>query len=167
VTAPGGDAPFLEPDPPHWVARAVWYALLVSALLGAVAAVTVRVPETVRGRFTLARTGGAEGQASALGEMRVPESAFARLDTGQTVRLRFDAFPYQRYGAPAATIRSLALESGLGTAEGRMHIVFELPDTMIGGRVRGALLPGMGGRAEIVVGHRSLGGFLFGSYIGD
>jgi membrane fusion protein len=167
VTRAGGDAPFLEPHPPHWAARGLWYALLVTAIAGLVAAVVVRVPETVSARFTLTQTpGAATGTARARGEMLVPESVYTLVDSGQVARLRFDAFPYQRYGVQSATLRSVRLEPGTGAGAGVLRIVFELHEGSIGPVHDGkALLSGMAGEADIVVGHRTLGGFLFGSYI--
>ncbi len=65
------------------------------------------------------------------GELRVPEAGVAQVRPGQGVKLRYDAFPYQRYGVRFATVRwlgpagSTARDSGefraLRRSGGRFH----------------------------------------------
>lgn len=161
------DPPFLEADPPHWAARGLWYALIASAALALTAAVFVDVPDTVSGTFTLtaATQGGPDRVAHVTGEVLIPESGYALVDSGHAVQLRFDAFPYQRYGSRLGTVRSVGSVAGTGLEGALIRVMFDLAQASIDVRDRDRpLLAGMGGRAEIIVGRRSLGGFLFGSY---
>ena len=50
---PATDPPFLPDTPPPWLARSLATAALVTAVVAAVAALVITVPETVTGRFTL------------------------------------------------------------------------------------------------------------------
>jgi membrane fusion protein len=87
MTSPTGapsfdvDAPFMDPEPPHWAARGlstVLIGLFVTALL---AAIIVRVPETVSGPFVLVPERGAD-------PLRVPREgtvAEVRVVDGQSV----------------------------------------------------------------------------------
>jgi multidrug efflux pump subunit AcrA (membrane-fusion protein) len=101
-----------------------------------------------------------------LGELELPQEGVAVVRPGQGVKLRFDAFPYQRYGVRFGTVRWLgpAGAAAGAVAGGRDTAVFraliDLQDTTV--KVRGQnrpLLPGMGGRADIVIGRRSLVSF--------
>lgn len=56
TTAP----PFLDDEPPPWLARALATTALVVAIVGLVAGITIRVPETVSGRFILVPARGAD-----------------------------------------------------------------------------------------------------------
>lgn len=53
-------AEYLDLTPPHWAARGLAYALLAICLLGAVAAVVLKMPETVTARFVLVPVRGAD-----------------------------------------------------------------------------------------------------------
>ena len=81
---------------------------------------------------------------------------------GQAVSIRYDAFPYQRYGVRFATVRWLGPAGSTARDSGEFRALVDLADDSI--RVHGqlqALLPGMGGRADIVVGRRSLISYAF------
>ncbi|HSE68111.1 MAG TPA: HlyD family efflux transporter periplasmic adaptor subunit [Gemmatimonadales bacterium] len=96
------------------------------------------------------------------GELRVPEGGVAQVRPGQGVKLRYDAFPYQRYGVRFATVRWLGPAGSTARDSGEFRALVDLADDSI--RVHGqlrALLPGMGGRADIVVGKRSLVSYAF------
>ncbi|MFN7976785.1 MAG: HlyD family efflux transporter periplasmic adaptor subunit [Vicinamibacterales bacterium] len=54
------DAPYLDPDPPVWAARALAWVLLALALVAAIALVVVQVPETVSAPFTVVAQQGAD-----------------------------------------------------------------------------------------------------------
>lgn len=65
MTAPLGasfdtEAPFMDPDPPHWAARGLSTVLIAVFATAVVAAVLVRVPETVSGPFVLVPERGAD-----------------------------------------------------------------------------------------------------------
>jgi len=96
------------------------------------------------------------------GELLVPEAGVAQIRPGQGVKLRYDAFPYQRYGVRFATVRWLGPAGSTARDSGEFRALVDLADDSI--RVHGqlrALLPGMGGRADIVVGRRSLVSYAF------
>jgi multidrug efflux pump subunit AcrA (membrane-fusion protein) len=94
-------------------------------------------------------------------ELSIPQTGMAQIKTGQTVKLLYDAFPYQRYGVRYATLRwiSPAAQSG---DEPVFRALAETRDANV--RVRDGLRPlrpGMGGTAQIVVGRRSLVSYAF------
>jgi membrane fusion protein len=96
------------------------------------------------------------------GELTLPQAGVPLVQKGQGVKLRFDAFPYQRYGVRFGTVRWLG-PAGLSVQDsGAFRAIVDLSETSI--RVRGRmrpLLPGMGGQADIVVGRRSLASYAF------
>jgi membrane fusion protein len=85
--APHRDAPFLASDPPHWIARGLWYWLASIAVTGIAALLLVRVPETVSGRFTLVPERGSDPirvrRAGVVTDVRGVEGA--RVDSGATL----------------------------------------------------------------------------------
>ena len=96
------------------------------------------------------------------GELMVPEAGVPLVQRGQGVKLRFDAFPYQRYGVRFGTVRWLGPSGVTAQDSGAFRAIVDLGDSTI--RVRGKqrpLLPGMGGQADIVVGRRSLVSYAF------
>ncbi len=96
------------------------------------------------------------------GELAVPQAGVALVQAGQGVKLRFDAFPYQRYGVRFGTVRWVG-PAGLNMQDSTaFRALVDVADTAV--RVRGLmrpLLPGMGGEADIVVGRRSLASLAF------
>jgi membrane fusion protein len=90
-------------------------------------------------------------------ELLVPESGVGLLRPGQGVKLLYDAFPYQRFGVRAGTVRWVG-PSGISSDTGAtFRALINLRDTIV--RVRGEdrpLMPGMSGRGNIVVGRRAL-----------
>jgi len=96
------------------------------------------------------------------GELVLPQAGVPLVQRGQGVKLRFDAFPYQRYGVRFGTVRWLG-PAGLSAQDsGAFRAIVDLSENSI--RVRGKmrpLLPGMGGQADIVVGRRSLVSYAF------
>ncbi len=96
-------------------------------------------------------------------ELDVPESGVPFIQAGQAVKLRFDAFPYQRYGVRFGSVRWLG-PAGIDVAHdsSAFRALVSLRDSAI--RVRGRMRPllaGMGGEADIVVGRRSVVSFAF------
>ena len=140
----------LPADVPARVASWAGWLFLAVFVAGMVFACTVRVPETVSASFVLE-----PGEtADPVVRLTVPESAFARLQPGQELRLRYNAYPYQRYGSAAATLQDIspaAVDSAGGAG---------LPATAIlkagpAGHVV-APQPGMRGEARILIGRRTL-----------
>lgn len=160
------DPPFLDPEPPHWAARGLWYVLVLVVAMGLVAAMLVEIPETVSGRFVLVEhsTAPGNGQGPLRGEMIVPEAGVPLLEPGQSVQVRLDAFPYQRYGVQSGLVRSTAVAGAPVNGQPTFRAWFELRDSTI--QVQGRaqlLLAGMSGRADVVLGRRSLARYVFGS----
>lgn len=96
-------------------------------------------------------------------ELTLPQDGMALVRAGQPVKLLYDAFPYQRYGVRHATIRWISPES-VGGKDGAsaFRALADLRDTtvLVHGRPR-PVVPGMGGRARVIVGRRSLISYAF------
>jgi membrane fusion protein len=93
-------------------------------------------------------------------ELMVPERGMALLRVGQSVKLMYDAFPYERYGVQYGTLKWLSPASTAGPRGASFRAFAELGAEVVGvqGRPR-AVLPGMTGRAAVVVGRRSLASY--------
>ena len=95
-------------------------------------------------------------------ELVLPQSGLPQVHAGQGVKLRFDAFPYQRFGVQYGTVKWLGPAGGAGPEQGGFRALVELRRDSI--RVKGAwrqLLPGMAGDGDIVIGRRSLVSYAF------
>jgi len=90
-------------------------------------------------------------------ELKVPEASVGKLRTGQGVKLKYDAFPYQRYGVRhgrVAWLSPAAVETK-GGASFKAHVEIAAGEILVQGQSR-PLFAGMSGKAEIVIGNRSL-----------
>ena len=90
-------------------------------------------------------------------ELTVAPSDVGQMKPGQRVKLLYDAFPYQRYGVRHATVRWMSPAS----VSGNFRAFADIEDVAI--TVKGeprTLSPGMGGRADVVVGRRTLATYL-------
>jgi HlyD family type I secretion membrane fusion protein len=95
-------------------------------------------------------------------ELTLPEAGLGKLKTGQGVKLKYDAFPYQRYGVKYGQVAWLSparVESRNG-ASFRAQVEIGEDELLIQGQSR-PLSAGMSGKAEIVVGKRSLLEYVF------
>ncbi|HTS88923.1 MAG TPA: HlyD family efflux transporter periplasmic adaptor subunit [Gemmatimonadales bacterium] len=92
----------------------------------------------------------------------LPQSGVPLVRPGQGVKLRFDAFPYQRYGVQGGTVRWLgsAGQEANDTTAFRALIDLARDSIRVQGQAR-PLLAGMGGRADVVVGRRSIVSYAF------
>lgn len=118
---------------------------------------------------TVIREGETLGEIGCTGrgleaEFMVPQSGLSQVKAGQPVKLRYDAFPYQRYGVRFGTVRWVGPGGTPATAADApvFRAVLDLQDDSI--RVRGVprpLLAGMEGRADVIVGRRSLVSYAF------
>ncbi len=129
-------------------------------------------------RLHVSRAGAVVGTGEAVAEvacddadlrarLNVSEEGSVRLQAGQNVKLYFDAFPYQRYGIRWGSVERV---------DPVISIVDGVPRSGASATIRGggfrigtreqALLPGMGGRAEIVVGSHTIVGHLLASLKG-
>ena len=94
--------------------------------------------------------------------LQLPESGLPRLQARQRVRLFFDAFPYQRYGAVVGAIDWIS-PAAVARADGSDFIglaSMEQAEVRAGGMAF-PLKAGMQGEARITVGRRALIEFLF------
>lgn len=93
-------------------------------------------------------------------ELRLPERGMALVRVGQPVKLMYDAFPYQRYGVQYGTLSWLSPGSSAGSAGPGFRALAGLESITVGvqGQPR-AVLPGMTGRAAVIVGRRSLASY--------
>lgn len=95
-------------------------------------------------------------------ELVVPQAGVPMVQIGQSVKFRYDAFPYQRYGVRFGAVRWVGQAGTARADSGSFRALIDVQDTTV--LVRGIarpLLAGMGGFAEIVVGRRSLLSFAF------
>ncbi len=93
-------------------------------------------------------------------ELTVPPGGVSRLKPGQGVKLLYDAFPYQRYGVRYGTVRWISPASVSVDGGSAFRALVDVTDKtiLVDGQPR-PLLAGMGGRAEVVVGRRTLIGY--------
>jgi HlyD family secretion protein len=95
-------------------------------------------------------------------EVSVAPSGAGRIAPGQVVRLLYDAFPYQRHGIKRGTVRWVSPASVSVRDRQVFRVLVDLDEHAV--RVKGetrALMAGMGGRADVVVGRRSLISYAF------
>jgi len=122
----------------------------------------------VSGPGAVVREGEVVGEVACAGqrlqaELKVPQAGVPLLMAGQGVKLRYDAFPYQRFGVRFGRVRWVGpagFASGLDSATFRALIDLEEDSIRVRGRAR-ALEPGMEGSADVVVGRRSLLSYAF------
>jgi membrane fusion protein len=90
-------------------------------------------------------------------ELQLPERGLALVHIGQPVKLLYDAFPYERYGVQYGKLTWLSPASSAGARGPAFRAFAELGAETVG--VQGtprAVLPGMTGRAAVIVGQRTL-----------
>lgn len=102
------DPPFLETSPPHWVARALSVLIIAVFVVASIAAILVRVPETVSGPFVLVPERGADPVRSA----REGTIADVRAIEGQSVQKGATMFVIrsQSVGDRSADMRSIEMQ---------------------------------------------------------
>lgn len=95
-------------------------------------------------------------------EIQVPSSGAGRIAPSQSVKLLYDAFPYQRYGVRYGAVRWVSPASVVIDHTPVFRVLADIHDeTVVVKGQRRALRAGMGGRAQIIVGRRSLLSFAF------
>jgi hemolysin D len=100
-------------------------------------------------------------------ELTVPQIGVGRIKPGQGVKLMYDAFPYERYGVRHGTVRwvspaAIANRDAGGKDQVAFRALAEVVDETI--RVDGQPRPlaaGMGGRADVVIGRRTVLSYAF------
>ncbi len=86
-------------------------------------------------------------------ELELPERGLALIRVGQSVRLMYDAFPYERYGVHFGTLRWLSPASSASPRGAVFRALADLDlDTVGVEGTRRAVLPGMTGRAAVWLG---------------
>jgi multidrug efflux pump subunit AcrA (membrane-fusion protein) len=95
-------------------------------------------------------------------ELVVPQRGLARLTAGQPVKLRYDAYPYQRYGVRYGTLRWISPATAPQPDGATFRALADLDEQVlrVGGQDR-PVLPGMGGEASVIVGRRTLASYAF------
>lgn len=93
------------------------------------------------------------GRGPLQAELTVPSAGVGQIKPGHPVKLLYDSLPYQRHGVRRATVRWVSPAS-VG-AHFRVFADIEDGAITVKGEPR-ALTAGMGGRADVVVGRRSL-----------
>jgi multidrug efflux pump subunit AcrA (membrane-fusion protein) len=93
-------------------------------------------------------------------ELQLPERGIALARAGQSVKLLYDAFPYERYGVQYGTLTWLSPASSAKANGSGFRAFAALGAETVGvqGQPR-AVLPGMTGRAAVIVGRRSLASY--------
>lgn len=101
-------------------------------------------------------------------ELTVPTSAIGFMSEGDRVRLRYEAFPYQKFGQYLGTIRHVGRSSSLTTAakgdqqSGNYKVVVELDSQYVSAHGKHErLMPGMRVQADILGEQRRLIEWLF------
>jgi multidrug resistance efflux pump len=97
-------------------------------------------------------------QGGVLFEGTVPSDEVGHLRVGMPVRVKLDAYDYQRYGTLAGTLCFLSPDSGTGEGKQAGYTVrVALDGDEVGrGEFRGQVKLGMAGRADVVTGQESL-----------
>ena len=91
-------------------------------------------------------------------ELSVSSSGVGRIRPGQTVKLLYDSFPFQRYGVKSGSVRWISPAANQSVF--RVLVDLNERSVNVGGQKR-ELLPGMGGFAEVIIGRRSVISFAF------
>ena len=95
-------------------------------------------------------------------ELKIPESGLGKLSVGQGVKLKYDAFPYQRYGVRYGRVSWLSPSRSETTDGSTFRAQVELSERELNAHGQShQLIAGMSGTAEIVVGNRSLIEYVF------
>ena len=93
-------------------------------------------------------------------ELMLPERGLALVRLGQPVKLLYDAFPYERYGVQYGTLRWLSPSSTAEPGGPAFRALADLESETVGVQgLRRPVLPGMTGRAAVIVGRRSLASY--------
>jgi membrane fusion protein len=93
-------------------------------------------------------------------ELMLPERGLALVRLGQGVKLLYDAFPYERYGVQYGTLRWLSPTSTPEPSGSGFRALADISSETVGVQgLRRPILPGMTGRAAVIVGRRSLASY--------
>jgi HlyD family secretion protein len=93
-------------------------------------------------------------------ELTVPESGVGKLKLDQGVKLKYDAFPYQRFGAKHGRLAWLSPAKTENATSFTARVELAEKEITVKGQPR-SLNAGMTGTAEVVVGKRTLLSYVF------
>jgi HlyD family type I secretion membrane fusion protein len=97
-----------------------------------------------------------------LAELKAPETGVGKLKLAQDVKLKYDAFPYQRYGVKFGKIIWVSPARIKVDDDSFFQVRVELAEREILDHGQSQpLIPGMRGQADIVIGKRSLISYIF------
>lgn len=141
---------------------------------GVVSGLIARPGQTVTPAVALASL--VPAGARLLAHLYAPSSAVGFLRAEQPVLLRYDAFPYQKYGSQHGRIEQVSLAplsavemGGLSALPGepmyRIAVALERQDVPVGGEAR-PLVPGMQLEADVPIERRRLVEWLFAPVLG-
>jgi membrane fusion protein len=141
--------------------------LIRAPVAGTVTALQARQGQGVDQRGALLTVASSNGSMGA--ELYVPSRAIGFIEPGQRVRIRYDAFPYQRFGAGGGSIRHVSravlrpedIQAAVDVKEPMYRVTVELDHPWLAayGR-RHPLQTGMAVSADIVLEERSFGAWL-------
>ena len=140
---------------------------LQSPVNGQVATLEVVAGATVRPQQLLATI--IPDQSHLLADVYVPSRAVGMIKRGQDVRLLYDAFPHQQFGAASGKVESVAgfvsLPADIPTGTGLHEAAYKVRISVDSGHVEHgqehyALRPGMALAAELILETRSLADWL-------
>jgi multidrug resistance efflux pump len=92
-------------------------------------------------------------------EVPVPAGEMEDIQVGMPVRVRLDAYDYQKYGTLEGTVRYIAADSAVNQEKGAVFYVVKIEvagQEVRRGDHRGPLKLGLTGQAEIITGRESL-----------
>jgi membrane fusion protein len=136
-----------------WLVLGFVCAAIAIVVVSAAALLTYDRTEQAAGALALAEQGHLEAQ------LQIAPTAIGFIKPGQLVRLRYDAFPYSKFGQAEGKIASISL---MPAADGsyRARVALERDYVQAFGE-RVALRPGMSFTGEIVIEQRSMLEWLF------
>ena len=133
------------------------------SLLAPCSGVVLKLKVRDRGALVAAGETVAElacGGHQLVAELTVPETGIGKLKLDQGVKLKYDAFPYQRFGAKHGRLVWLSPAKGESATSFTARVELTEKEITVKGQPR-ALNAGMTGTAEIVVGKRTLLSYVF------
>jgi membrane fusion protein len=94
-------------------------------------------------------------------DLQITQEGLALVRPGQGVKLMYDAFPYQRFGARGGTVRWVGPASAnRDSTSFRALVDIDTAPVIVHGVAR-SLVAGMGGRGDVIVGRRAVVGYIF------
>jgi len=141
--------------------------LIRAAVSGVVTALQVHQGQIVDQRAALLTVAPTTGTVTA--ELYVPSRAIGFIRPGQQVRMRYDAFPYQRFGSGTGQIRHVSLavlrpediQAPVEVKEPMYRVIVALDRPWLDAYgQRHPIQPGMALSADIVLDERSFGAWL-------